>query len=52
LGGLGDFTDKIYKLISNKKLNQKMSENAYLEAKNYSWQKHGEIVLNEIKKFS
>lgn len=52
LGSLADFTDKIYKLIASKTLNQKISVNAYLEAKNCSWQKHGESILHGIKKYS
>ena len=52
LGSLSDFTDKIYKLISDRKLNFRISEYAYAESKNFTWQKHGEIILNEIKKYS
>lgn len=43
-----DFTNKIIKLVSDKKLNYQIAKNAYLESKKYTWDNHCNILLSGI----
>lgn len=47
---IDDLTTLIANLLENNKLNKKIGNNAYHDAGKYSWDRHGEILLSEVKK--
>lgn len=44
------FSESVWKIVSNKKLNLKLSQNAYKSGQSYTWEKHNQIIWTTLKK--